>query len=192
MHFQIEVPAPSHVGVMQPPTGVQKWEWVLCLPLARSALPCRLIRHSALGTVWLCPVGLARHSAPAMVLLYTVGSAQLALPLCTGQVIKMQFGTAQCSTEAARCNSRVAHQMQYETAQMQHRMLSEFYVRADGWNLQNTGCRTYASNKNGLTVAANRYQMQQTTAARRMQFSECYDKRSSRHTAITYVVLGIL
>ncbi|GFS39032.1 hypothetical protein Acr_00g0060860 [Actinidia rufa] len=120
MHFQIEVPAPSHVGVMQPPTGVQKRERVLCLPLALSALPCRLTRHSALGTVRLCPVGLARHSTPGMVLvikcsslaakychcvrmallgwLYTVGSALLALLgwLCT-------VGSAQLALHGRLC-----------------------------------------------------------------------------------------
>ncbi|GFZ20892.1 hypothetical protein Acr_29g0000540 [Actinidia rufa] len=74
MHFQIEVPTPSHVGAMQPPTGVQKRERVLCLPLAQSALPCRLTKHSALGTVRLCPVGLARHSAPGMVLVIKCSS----------------------------------------------------------------------------------------------------------------------
>ncbi|GFZ10468.1 hypothetical protein Acr_21g0010670 [Actinidia rufa] len=130
MHFQIEVPAPSHVGVMQPPTGVQKRERVLCLPLARSALPCRLTRHSALGTVRLCPVGLARHSTPGMVLvikcsslaakychcvrmallswLCTIGSAQLALHgwLCsvgsTQLALRLALLSWLCSVGSAR------------------------------------------------------------------------------------------
>ncbi|GFY92576.1 hypothetical protein Acr_08g0009720 [Actinidia rufa] len=223
MHFQIEVLAPSYVGAMQPPTAVQKRERVLCLPLARSALPCRLTRHSALGTVRLCPVGLARHSTP-------VGSARLALLswLCTVGSARLALLNWLCSVGSARLallrwlctvGSATMYGTGYQNAvrncPMQHggcqmqltgcpsncstklpkhstKCCQNFMYGADGRNLQNTGCRTYASNKYGLTFAANRYQMQQTTAARRMQFSECYDKRSSRHTARTYVVLGIL
>ncbi|GFY90480.1 hypothetical protein Acr_07g0006770 [Actinidia rufa] len=126
MHFQIEVLAPSYVGAMQPPTGVQKRERVLCLPLARSALPCRLTRHSALGTVRLCPVGLARHSTPGMVLvikcsslaakychcvrmallswLCTIGSAQLALHdwLCSVGSAQLALHGWLCSVGSAR------------------------------------------------------------------------------------------
>ncbi|GFS29070.1 hypothetical protein Acr_00g0005210 [Actinidia rufa] len=128
-------PGPNSVGLpsaMQPPIGVQKWERVLCLPLARSTLPCRLTRHSALGTVRLCPIGLARHSTPGMVLvikcsslaakychyvrmallgwLYTVGSAQLALLswLCTVGSAQLALHGWLCSVVRDRCNLRVA------------------------------------------------------------------------------------
>ncbi|GFY87493.1 hypothetical protein Acr_05g0011320 [Actinidia rufa] len=157
--FKYEFEFTIHLGVMQPPIGAQKWERVLCLPLARSALPCRLTRHSALGMVQLCPVGLARHSTPGMVL-----------------VIKMQFGTAQCSTEATRCNSRIAHQNAV-------RNCPNAALNAARCNLR--VARISFKHVYGLTVEAIKYGIC-------MQFSECYDKRSSRHTARTYVVLEIL
>ncbi|GFY95792.1 hypothetical protein Acr_11g0000980 [Actinidia rufa] len=113
MHFQIEVPAPSHVGVMQPPTGVQKRERVLCLPLAWSALPCRLTRHSALGTVRLCTVGSAQLALHDW--LYTVGSARSELPNAAQRLPDATHGlpsnaVRNCSNaalNAARCNLRV-------------------------------------------------------------------------------------
>ncbi|GFY90478.1 hypothetical protein Acr_07g0006750 [Actinidia rufa] len=243
-------PGPNSVGLpsaMQPPTGVQKRERVLCLPLARSALPCRLTRHSALGTVRLCPVGLARHSTPGMVLvikcsslaakychcvrmallswLCTIGSAQLALHdwLCSVGSAQLALHGWLCSVGSARLalhgwlcsvgSARLALHGWLCSIGSARLALLGWLCSVGSATMYGTGyqnavrklpnaarrllpdathglpikLQTYASNKYGLTVAVNRYQMQQTTAARRMQFSECYDKRSSRHTARTYL-----
>ncbi|GFZ19514.1 hypothetical protein Acr_28g0002190 [Actinidia rufa] len=219
MHFQIEVLAPSYVGAMQPPTGVQKRERVLCLPLARSALPCRLTRHSALGTVRLCPVGLARHSTPGMVLvikcnslaakychyvrallgwlctvgsarlalhgwLCSIGSARLALPLCTGQVIKIKFGTAQCSTEAARCNSRVAHQIAV-------RNCPNVALNAARCNLRVS--RISFKHVYELTVGAIKYGMQDI-CIKQVRAHGCSKQvpNAANYCCQTYAVLGML